>query len=353
MAASLVILLLWRRPLKGRPPAWLIAVSTVLFALAAWIHGSWYLLALVVAAFGLAAQWRTALWVGGCWLGGSFLGGLLTGHPISFLWNEINIAINCFGNNQVQRVLVDEFKPSDGAFPTILLTGLILVIRGVSGRWTWKSVNNPIFMLMVLGWVLGLRVIRFWVDWSLPALVLWTALEFHEHFERLFTRHSFRRLGITAGLCAALFFAATSDLKGRWTNNLMTEYLSKDNPETAEWLPDDGGIIYSAYMGVFYDTFFKNPNGKWKYILGFESTFMPPEDLHILRNIQWNYYAPKAYEPWVAKMRPQDRMVILGPSSTPPPIPGLEWKNAVRETWVGRLPRKAETPKEPLKTAGK
>jgi hypothetical protein len=67
---------------------------------------------------------------------------------------------------------------------------------------------------------------------------------------------------------------------------------------------------------------------------------MPEEDLQILRTIQWNYHAPKAHEPWVAKMRPEDRMIMLGPSSTAPAIAGLEWKNVAKETWVGRLPRR-------------
>src|SRR5688572_32255206 len=47
-----------------------------------------------------SGQWRSALYLGGCWLGGSFLAGLLTGHPIAFLWNAVNIGINCFGQDR-------------------------------------------------------------------------------------------------------------------------------------------------------------------------------------------------------------------------------------------------------------
>lgn len=339
MAATIAILLLWRKP-DAAKPKWTVVLGTVvLFGLAAWIHGSWYLLALIPASFALAGQWRNALWLAGSWLGGSFLGGLLTGQPFAFLWNAINIALSCFGNNQVQRVLVGEFGPSDGAYPAILLAAVLLAARAATGTWTWKRVNNPVFMLFLLGWALGLGVVRFWVDWGIPALALWTALEIHEHSTRLLNENSLRRVGVAAGLCAAFFLGATSDVKGRWTDNLVTEHLTASNPEMAPWLPEDGGTIYSSYMGVFYHTFFRNPHANWKYILGFESTFMPPEDLRILRNIQWNYHAPKAHEPWVAKMRPEDRMVVLGRSSVPPTIEGLEWKNIARETWVGRLPR--------------
>jgi hypothetical protein len=217
-----------------------------------------------------------------------------------------------------------------------------VVFRVAKGTWTWKSVNNPVFMLFLLCWGLGLAVIRFWVDWGQPALALWVALELHDHLTGAGREQSLRRVGIVTAICAALFFGTTSDVKGRWTNNLATEYLDAADPEMAPWLPEEGGIIYSSYMGAFYNTFYKNPHGKWKYILGYESTFMPPEDLKILRTIQWNYHAPKAHEAWVAKMRPQDRMIMLGPSSTPPAIAGLEWKNVVRETWVGRLPQRPQ-----------
>jgi hypothetical protein len=334
-AATLAILLLWRDVQK--PATRLLLLSTVLFALGTWIHGSWYLFALVVAAFGLAGQWRSSICLAGCWLVGAFVGGVLTGHPVAFLWNAIRICINCFGNNQLQRMLVGEFGPSEGEYPAVLFTGILIVARGVRRGWDWKAINNPIFILIVLGWILGLRVVRFWVDWGLPALALWTALELQEFLAEL-KADSIRRLVIAGGLCAALFFGITSDIKGRWTQNLTIEYLSQQDPEMKEWLPEDGGIIYSAYMGVFYDTFFKNPNAKWKYILGFESTFMPTEDLRILRNIQWNRYAHKAHEPWVAKMRRQDRMVIYADSSSAPAVQGLEWKYIARNTWIGRLP---------------
>ena len=69
---------------------------------------------------------------------------------------------------------------------------------------------------------------------------------------------------------------------------------------------------------------------------------MPPEDLAIYRKIQWNYYAYQAYEPWVKKMRPQDRLIIRRPAEQEPKIKGLEWHYAATGIWSGRLPRKKE-----------
>ena len=63
---------------------------------------------------------------------------------------------------------------------------------------------------------------------------------------------------------------------------------------------------------------------------------MPPEDLAILRKIQSNWYASQAYEPWVKKMRPEDRLILLQGSS--PTITALEWTYAANNTWIGRLP---------------
>lgn len=337
VAVMLVTLLLWRK--EGRKTLAQVGLTTGLIALSAWIHGSWYLFALVPFSFCLAGRWREGVELVACWLGGSFLGALLTGHPFDFLWNAIQIAINCFGQNPLTRMLVTEFQPSGGAPFVVLLTAGFLLWRHLSGTWNWRAVNNPIFLLAVTGWVLGLKVTRFWDDWGLPALVLWMALELQDHCLRLLPAQAVRRLALTAALAVALFFAFTADLGGRYTSTLTNEYLTESDPEMDAWLPEDGGIVYSADMGVFYQTYFKNPQARWKYILGFEATFMPPEDLQIYRNIQWNFYSHAGYEPWVKKMRPEDRLILKSTSTTPPNIAGLDWKYVARQTWIGRLPR--------------
>jgi hypothetical protein len=112
-----------------------------------------------------------------------------------------------------------------------------------------------------------------------------------------------------------------------------------EHPELEGWMPDKGGIFYSADMSLFYQTFFKNPDGDWRYILGFESTFMPEEDFKVFHSVLWNNGDGKAYAPWVKKMRPQDRLVVRGGGTGQPDIPGLDWYYGVSGVWLGRVPR--------------
>jgi hypothetical protein len=120
--------------------------------------------------------------------------------------------------------------------------------------------------------------------------------------------------------------------------------VDPDNPARpssyAKWLPEPGGIFYTDSMDLFYSTFYANPDAKWRYIIGFESGWMPKEDLDILRRIQWNDGAYQAYAPWVRKMRPEDRLVLDTGPGNQPRIDGLEWTYAVTNVWIGRLPRK-------------
>jgi hypothetical protein len=151
-------------------------------------------------------------------------------------------------------------------------------------------------------------------------------------------------LFVTLGIAAGVFLGFTSDRESRWTANLTTEFLMPDNPDLAGWLPEPGGIIYNSDMDVFFQTFYKNPVADWKYILGFESGLMLPENLKVFRDAQWNYGDARAYEPWVKKMRPQDRMIIRGNSGNLPYVPELEWHYAVSGLWVGRLPQSTNNP---------
>ena len=92
-------------------------------------------------------------------------------------------------------------------------------------------------------------------------------------------------------------------------------------------------------MTIFYQTFFKNPNADWRYILGFEPALMSDEDFQVYHKIMWNFGDAKAYEPWVKKMRPQDRLVIRGGRGSLPGSSQLEWEYGVSGIWIGRTPR--------------
>lgn len=341
-AVLVTILLLWSRQTEDRPRRAALIFTTLLVAASAWIHGSWYLLCLPGAAILLAGFWRSAAVYGVCWLVGSFLGSALTGHPWEFLAQSVRLMLGVFGKFSVGRELVPELRPTDGALPAVLAVAVLLLWRKAAANWNSRALLNPAFMLMALGWLLGLKIRRFWWDFGTPAFIVWVALELQEHCERRLDFDSAKRLFVTLAVAAGAFLGFTSDRDSRWTGNLTTEFYWSGNPDAAGWLPGEGGVIYNSDLDTFYQTFFKNPQADWKYILGFEPGLMRPENLQVLRKYQWNFGDPRALEPWVAKMLPPDRMVIR--SGSQPPIPELEWHYLGSGLWVGRLPQAPNNP---------
>jgi hypothetical protein len=355
-AALMVVLLAWNRERDERPGAAQLAWTTLLLAACTWIHGAWYLFALPVAAFFLSGLWRTGAWLGGCWLAGSVGGAALTGHPLDFLRQAVAIMFNALGGQTLTRMLALEFQPSNGETGALLMLAAMLFWLALSPSWDRRMLRHPALILAILSWLLGLKVTRFWLDWGAPALLVWLALALQTQLDRYVRVDSGKRLWLSAALAAGVFWGMTGDREGRWTRNLRDEYLEADNPQLAGWLPDQGGIIYSVDMSVFYGTFFKNPSAPWRYVFGFEPTFMLPDDLAVLRQILWNAGDPRAYQPWVQKMRPEDRLVIRASThqgaGVRPAIPELEWYYAVSDMWVGRLPRGAKPAPAVVKPGG-
>jgi hypothetical protein len=84
-AVLITILFLWSRQEKDQPRLLVSIFTALLVAASAWIHGSWYLLALPGAAILFAGFWRSAICYGACWLAGSFFGCALTGSSVGIL----------------------------------------------------------------------------------------------------------------------------------------------------------------------------------------------------------------------------------------------------------------------------
>jgi len=263
----------------------------------------------------------------------------MTGHPYLFLKQNMIHLFLSLGGYKLTRMLVVEFQPFTGDVMAVLAVIIMLMWRKLRGAWNRKTIDNPVFILAATGWALGFLVQRFWFDWGLPALLVWIAFEFQDYLKKSMKSYSPRRLFMAVIVTAVFYLAVTADVNSRWTYKLTTEYLSLEDKEEAEWLPEPGGIVYSDDMRVFYDTFFKNPKAPWRYILGFEAALMPPEDLAIFRSIQWNGGAYGSFEPWVKKMRRPDRLILKRPSGEEPKIPGIEWHYAATDTWIGRLPK--------------
>jgi hypothetical protein len=342
MAVLLTLLVLWtsERSAGARPLAWRAALSVLLLTLATWIHGSWYLFALPVAAFALSRRWREAGILAGCWVAGSVLGAALTGYPLRFLVGQLRWLQLAIAQTSVQSLLVGEFQPSDGAFGVLVVVAVFILARALRHEPVLEPLTrDPVFTLAWLGWMLGLKVTRNWLDWGLPAALLWIGRETQRHLESRLPAASWGRFALAVFACAALFLHTTADLAGRWTGSLSREYLTTDKPDLEGWLPDQDGIVYSDSMLIFYQTFFKNPHAPWRYVLGFEPAFMPEDDLATYRRVQLNQHDVRAMEPWVRKMRPEDRMILARSRVNKPDIGELEWYYGATGIWIGRLPR--------------
>ncbi|MEI8289760.1 MAG: hypothetical protein WCH99_09825 [Verrucomicrobiota bacterium] len=314
---------------------------TALLAASTYIHGVWYLWLLPVAAFFFAGQFCWSFSLLGAWVVGTVISMLLSGHPADYLSHALQMALHGVGGHLTNRTEVTEFQPFGGDILAVILVGSLLALRVAVHHDAPRLAKNPAFWLMCGCWILGFRVSRFWEDWGWPALMVWFATEMDFLLTARFALDSLRRLLLVLILALAAFCAVTSDFKGRYTQNLTWQFLSlKEHPELAGWMPDSGGILYSADMGAFYQTFFKNPHGDWRYMLAYEPALMPEEDFQTFQGILWNNGDARSYEPWVKKMKPVDRLVIRGGKSERPNIPQLEWNYGVSGTWIGRTPRK-------------
>jgi hypothetical protein len=337
--ALICVLFAWGREGEEKPSPLILVLTTVALTLSVWLHGAWYLWVFVLGAFFMAGAWRKTLWLGGCWVAGVVAGALLSGKPVAFLYGAVFMAARVFQEHAPKWMLVGEFQPSEGEFETLALLAVVYLWR----RWQGKDMGNllrqPLFWMIAVFWTLGFQGDRFWADWGMPAVTVWLALQLDDWMVKKWPAESGRRLLLCALIAAPFFLDSTSDLKGRFTRGLTEPYVDASKTDLKGWMPEGDGIFYSADMAFFYDTFYHNPTGNWRYILGFEPALMPDEDLKILRTMQWNHWNWPTYDPWVEKMRPQDRLEI--PSSMQPPIPELEWHSAATGIWIGRKPAAA------------
>lgn len=348
----LVLLASWKAPDERRIGK--TVAAALLIAFAAWTHGAWHLFVLFPVSLALARRWRDAAWAAGAWLAGSGLAAAATGRPVEFLYKQLLHSALALATADSTQMLVSEFQPAFNLMPAILAIGGFVALRmaGIPFR-AWLSMPAP--WMALLGWTLGMYNGRFWHDWGAPAFILVLAEFARVALDRIPRDGGDSRAAAFGAIAlAALYLGHAADIGSRWNNSTLQDYLREDDPAHAGWLPDPGGILYSDNMLVYYDTFFANPNGRWRYMLGHEAGLMPEEDLRIYREIQKYRYDESLLKPWVERMRPEDRLVLIRARSAAPDLPDLEWKYAAYNTWVGRLPRSAsadDAPAEPMNGA--
>lgn len=336
-AVLVAVLVAWAKP-DAKGPSWLkLLLTTFGFALSAWMHGQWYLWVLPLAAFFLARAWSAAISLTLCWMAGTILGALLTGKPFDFVAQTIMLIRRVSGEHIPKWMLVGELQPSYGEYTTMVLIAIVFLWRKIESKNNFAVFQSPAFWLVVIGWILGLGADRCWADWGVPAVLVWLAMQFDELMTGAWEASSPKRILACGLLALPLLIHATNDLDRRYSRGQEEVFLDAADPALQGWLPDHGGILYSSQMGIFYNTFYKNPTANWRYVLGIEPALMPDDDLKIYRDIQRFPGAVQAYEPWIDKMRPADRLAIYGGSQ--PNLPRLEWHHAGGGIWLGRLPR--------------
>jgi hypothetical protein len=334
MVMVLLFCFLWDRIRdRKRPWAELVALASVA-ALATWIHGTWYLFTLPLFALVLARQWRVFVLMSGAVSLGVILGAMFTGSPLAFLHQMFFHALEAFGKYDFQRQLVSEFQPFSGEAPVFFLVGGLLLWRWARGEWDIKAVDNPVLYLAVIGWIMGFFAARFWTDWAWPALAFWVAQEVQALLERYTGKFSLKRLALAGVFCLVLLLAVTNDRGNRWSG-IVSEWPNMENATHRPWLPDEGGILYNEDMSIFYQVFYLNPHGPWRYTLGFEPVWMPADNLEVYRHIQLTRGKNQSYTPWANKMTEKDRMVLI--RGAKPKIEGLEWHEVTPTVWSGKL----------------
>jgi len=334
-AVTLVLLKIWSdTDLKLKTSTKLI-ISTLLITLAVWIHGSWYLFFLIPFAFFLAGFNKISLQLSACIVAGTLLGALLTGDFIAFFNYHIFATLDIFNEKTFNWLLVTEFRA--GNVPFIWLLPVIPIIFWLVKNNKYKLsslLSDPVFMLILLNWMLGIMTVRFWVDWGLPALMYWLSLRISDVIDStdIFKQPRIK-YGLMLFLLASTVFLATNDGGGRYSRSVFDQPIDFSEERLKGWAPEADGIVYSNQMGVFYNHFHAYPEAPWKYILGFESALMPDEDRKILRNIGYNFGRTEEFLPWINKMRPGDRMILYGNLKD---VPNTEWIQGSRFCWIGR-----------------
>ncbi len=84
------------------------------------------------------------------------------------------------------RQLVPEFRPFNGDVLVVMAVLGMLAWRALRNAWDIKVIYTPIFILAIVSWALGFVVARVWLDWGIPALCVWMALEFEDYSEKFY-----------------------------------------------------------------------------------------------------------------------------------------------------------------------
>jgi hypothetical protein len=341
-----VLLLLAHRHLgkAGKPRGWLVGL-TLSTAVCTWFHATtWFLYVLPLFAYAAVGRWRAAVRLSLVVAVGVCAGLVATGRPVGLLVGMPVQVVASVQQGLLPGMRVTELQPM--GFPVVhFLTAVLVValLRAFQRDW-WAAIRHPALALALLGMLLGQVSARFWSDWGMVAMLVWLAEQATVLLAPAIPRDSLGRVAATLVLCFALYVSVKHGHGEFWQRNFNLAYWELEDapPGEREWFPESGGIIYSPAMATFYRTFYANPKAPWRYALGFEPSLMTADNFETYQRIVWNEGDTAAFRPWIEKMRPEDRFVVL--QAGKPPLPELEWRLVERGVWVGRKPPPSPQP---------
>ncbi len=322
--AVLVFVLVWQRLVDDPRSRSALALCMGAAVIGTWLHSTWFLLFAAPLASVLTGRWKASAALLGAVTAGVLVGAVLTLQPFTHLtYNVVHVWKTMGTTDAVFRV--SELRPFTGDGPFTAFALMLLVAWATLPELKSFSLRHVGVVTALGGWVLAFSASRFWTDLGLPALLAVATLLLQRVLEARMPSRAPSRAVFVAAIVVALHLAISANHGRRWESSPLPRIAwLMDNPEEAEpWLPGEGGVVYSPEMRVFYSMYLVYPDRSWRYILGPEQGIMPREDLNILHDIKdrgsWD-----AYQPWVDKLRPQDRLIVDAAGRDPPEYDGME-----------------------------
>jgi len=303
------------------------------------IRSLWFLFILPIGCFFLAGEFKKFFYLMLVWFFSTIVSAFISDSFSSFFIMTTKEVFDFTSRDIPSWMLVAELVPKIQPLLFFLPILFFILWRKSCGKKIRDRIQNPMFILILLSWVLSLKINRFWLDFGVPAYFVWLYEELEEVFENDLNIDllSIKRVGVTIAICIPLWFIIGGDFNGRWSKSIFIKAPDISETDKRDWLPDEGGIFYNTSMGLFYKTFYTNPNAPWRYFLGMEPEIMEKGNLEIYHQIILSLNAKSKKQLIVDKMTLKDRFVLEGRSK--PDIDVLEWFEIKPNIWSGRLPQ--------------
>lgn len=347
MACLLVYLALWSEWRKPSRPWYLPLTLGLLGLVQGWMHSTYYLLALPMGAIVLSATLEhrlpAALRFIGWIAAGVLAGSILTGHPFDFLWWNLLLAYWCL-EPSAAPALVGELEAGSVPLNAFVVFLIYLALRPRLLGKRRQRLTHPAFIVAVAGVLLGFLVNRFWVDWGMPALLLFLTLDIQVLLESLHSRKSIGRLLTTAVVAIGFlgYLGTAQPLTNLWQSERYGRWRQiHEDPRFDQFVTGVDGRVYSTDMAFFYYFLYARPEAPWTYNLGFGPALMPDRDRAVLYDLAESGEL-RAIAPWVQALEADDLLVLSNYHGDPrAKFPQLKWTQ-LHGVWFARTHDVAE-----------